>query len=114
MGEIVELDLAADFVNLSACETGLGKVYNGEGIVGLTQSYLIAGANSVAVSLWQVADRSTATFMTELYSKVQNSGLAYSEALAEVKRRFIRGEFGEAWRSPYFWSPFIYYGYRQQ
>lgn len=110
MGEVAELDLAADFVNLSACETGLGKIYRGEGIVGLTQSFLIAGANGLSVSLWQVVDASTAKFMTELYSKVQNSGMEYREALTAVKREFINGDHGGQWRNPYYWSPFVYYG----
>ena len=110
MGEIAELNLAADFVNLSACETGLGKIYGGEGVVGLTQSFLIAGANGLAVSLWQVADNSTTTFMTELYTKVQNSGMGYDQALTEVKREFINGDHGKQWQSPYYWSPFVYYG----
>lgn len=110
MGEISELDLAADFVNLSACETGLGKIYGGEGVVGLTQSFIIAGANGLAVSLWQVADKSTSTFMAELYKKVQNSGMGYDQALNEVKREFINGDHGSKWQSPFYWSPFVYYG----
>jgi CHAT domain-containing protein/tetratricopeptide (TPR) repeat protein len=109
-GEIMKLNLKADFVNLSACETGLGKLYSGEGVVGLTQSFLIAGANGLSVSLWQVADESTALFMTALYSSVETQGLSYAEAMTTVKRHFINGDFGEAWKAPYFWAPFVYYG----
>lgn len=109
-GEIADLNIQADFVNLSACETGLGKIYNGEGVVGLTQAFLLAGANGLAVSLWQVSDESTAQFMVALYELVDQQGLHYADAITEVKRRFIRGDFGETWRSPYYWAPFIYYG----
>ncbi|MBU3916155.1 CHAT domain-containing protein [bacterium] len=110
MGEIAGLSIRADFINLSACETGLGKIYGGEGVVGLTQSFLIAGANGLSVSLWQVADDSTSKFMTELYRKVEQKGIGYSQAIAETKRSFISGEYGDKWKAPYYWSPFVYYG----
>ena len=48
--------------------------------------------------------------MTELYKKVQNNGMGYNQALAEVKREFINGDYGKQWQSPYYWSPFVYYG----
>ena len=110
MGEIAELDLQTDFVNLSACETGLGKIYGGEGVVGLTQSFLIAGANGLSVSLWQVADVSTSKFMVAMYELVQNKQLGYANAISEVKRKFIRGDFGSTYQAPYYWAPFVYYG----
>jgi tetratricopeptide (TPR) repeat protein/CHAT domain-containing protein len=110
MGEIAELDIKADFVNLSACETGLGKIYGGEGVVGLTQSFLLAGANAVSVSLWMVADESTSQFMVSMYDRVQDKDISYAVAMTEVKRRFINGVFGEKYKSPCFWAPFVYYG----
>ena len=106
MQEIVELDLQADFVNLSACETGLGKLYGGEGVVGLTQAFLVAGANGLCVSLWQVADDSTMEFMTGLYRLVETKGLSYSDAMAEMKRQFIGGKYA----APFHWAPFVHYG----
>ncbi len=110
MGEIAELDLRADFVNLSACETGLGKIYGGEGVVGLTQSFLIAGANGLSVSLWQVADISTSKFMVSMYELVKEQDIGYANAISEVKRKFIRGDFGSTYQAPYYWAPFVYYG----
>ncbi len=110
MGEIAELDLKADFVNLSACETGLGKIYAGEGVVGIAQSFLIAGANSLSLSLWKVEDDSTAQFMTSMYGLVEKNGASYAESMAEIKRRFVRGDFGEEYKNPYYWAPFVYYG----
>jgi CHAT domain-containing protein len=110
MGEIAELDIKADFVNLSACETGLGKIYGGEGVVGLTQSFLLAGANAVSVSLWRVADESTSQFMVSMYDRVQDKDISYAVAMTEVKRRFINGNYGEVYKSPYYWAPFVYYG----
>ncbi|MBU0764402.1 MAG: tetratricopeptide repeat protein [Bacteroidetes bacterium] len=108
--EIAGLSIHADFVNLSACETGLGKIYKGEGVVGLSQSFLVAGANSISASLWQVADESTAKFMSELYRLKEQENMTYSRAVNEVKRRFIRGEYSKWWVSPFFWAPFVYYG----
>lgn len=106
MGEIAKLKLQADFVNLSACETGLGKIYTGEGVVGLTQAFLSAGANGVSASLWQVSDEGTALFMKSFY------GLSgdYAERLTEIKRQFLRGHVGTVYQDPYYWAPFVYYG----
>jgi CHAT domain-containing protein len=109
-GEIVNFNLKTDFVNLSACETGLGRLYSGEGVVGLTQAFLLAGANGLSVSLWSVADESTAQFMVALYTLVEEKGLSYAEAITDVKRRFIHGDFGDTLKAPYYWSPFVYYG----
>ncbi|MFP4384975.1 MAG: CHAT domain-containing protein, partial [Spirochaetia bacterium] len=107
MAELSDLKIAADFVNLSACETGLGRLYGGEGIVGLTQAVIIAGADSTAASLWQVADESTARFMTGMYRIVQESGVGYKAALARMKRGFIQSD---DYRHPFFWAPFVFYG----
>jgi CHAT domain-containing protein len=129
MGEIAKLKLNADFVNLSACETGLGKIYGGEGIVGLTQSFLLAGAKGISASLWNVSDRSTAVFMVGVYQLVEQKGMSYSRAINEMKRIFIKGQASmDSERSrgiqvigvgetrpkklshPYYWGPFVYYG----
>jgi CHAT domain-containing protein len=106
MQEIAALDINADFVNLSACETGLGKIYDGEGVVGLIQSFLLAGANGLSVSLWQVDDKSTMEFMVGVYKKVNKNKMSYDKAIAEMKREFIRGKYS----SPFYWAPFVYYG----
>jgi CHAT domain-containing protein len=129
MGEIAKLKLNADFVNLSACETGLGKIYGGEGIVGLTQSFLLAGAKGISASLWNVSDRSTSMFMVGVYQLVEKKGMSYSQAINEMKRIFIRGQTSidsepsrgikvievdetrpEKLSHPYYWGPFVYYG----
>ncbi len=107
MKEILGLDLECDFVNLSTCETGLGKITGGEGIVGLTQSFLLSGANGLSVSLWKVADESTMVFMVGLYKLVKEKKIGYREALIEMKRKFINDK---EFASPYFWAPFVYYG----
>ncbi len=110
MHEITKLDLQADFVNLSACETGLGRIYGGEGVVGLSQAFLLAGANGLSVSLWKIGDESTSKFMVALYLLAQKEGVPYWRAMNECKRKFIRGDFGEKLKNPFYWAPFVYYG----
>lgn len=105
--EIAALDLQAEFVNLSACETGLGKIYGGEGVVGITQAFLIAGANSLSTSLWQVADESTNRFMQTFYDYVVNQGYSYKKAMAATKRTFLKSR---DYSHPYYWAPFVFYG----
>lgn len=107
MKEILNLNLECDFVNLSACETGLGKVIVGEGVVGLTQSFLLAGANGISVSLWKIADESTAQFMAGMYGKSAQENMPYHKSLTAMKRHFIKeGKYSSA----FYWAPFVYYG----
>jgi tetratricopeptide (TPR) repeat protein len=130
MEEIAKLKIRADFVNLSACQTGLGKLYAGEGVVGLTHSFLLAGANALSASLWSVEDESTVKFMIGLYKLVEEKGMTYFQAINEMKRSFIRGEipmdhFDSSMEfkfkknietkpnklsHPFYWAPFVYYG----
>jgi CHAT domain-containing protein len=108
MGEIMRLKLNADLVTLSACSTGLGKLVNGEGVLGLTRAFFYAGARNVTVSLWNVNDSATATLMKSFYENL-NRGLPKSAALRQGKLRLLRGE-NKVWRHPYFWAPFVLVG----
>src|SRR5262249_44638406 len=71
--EIFNLRLGAPLVMLSACETGLGREKRGEGVIGLTRAFMYAGAPTVGVSLWSVADRSTAELMIDFYKRLLGS-----------------------------------------
>jgi CHAT domain-containing protein len=68
--EVFNLRLGSPLVMLSACETGLGKEKRGEGVMGLTRAFMYAGAPTVGVSLWSVADNSTAELMTNFYKRL--------------------------------------------
>jgi CHAT domain-containing protein len=108
-GEIYNLKLNADLVVLSACETGLGKIQQGEGIIGLTRALLYAGAKNIIVSLWEVADESTSDLMVNFYKNTLagKGQLSYSEALRNAKLKMI----GEGkYAHPLYWSPFILIG----
>ena len=104
--EIFNLRLGADLVILSACETALGKEVRGEGLVGLTRAFLYAGARSVAVSLWPVADESTAELMVAFHRELRD-GVERSEALRLAKLAALRSG---RWRQPYYWAPFVLIG----
>lgn len=103
--EVFKLRLSADLVVVSACESWLGKELRGEGILGLTSAFLYAGASSVAVSLWPVADRSTHDLMVRFYDRMDR--LDKLEALRQAKLAMI----GNAtWAHPYYWAPFVLVG----
>jgi CHAT domain-containing protein len=94
--DISHLDLNADLVVLSACESGRGRVFNGEGVRGLTSSFLIAGAHGVVCSLWKVDDDETARFMEALYSRLA-ARAAPGEALKDVRRAAAREQSAPQW-----------------
>jgi len=111
-GELYNLDLQTDLVVLSACQTGLGRVVGAEGIVGLARALTYAGAKSQMVSLWQVADESTANLMYNFYGAYispdsQANTQSKAQALQDAKNRMLsqNPELG-----PHFWAPFILQG----
>lgn len=111
--EVSQLQLNADMVMLSACQTGLGKLYGGEGVSGLSQSFLAAGANATIVSLWPVNDYATSVLVSELYRMVKTENLDYATALRKVKQNFMTGKYNTAntnLTAPIYWAPFVYNG----
>ncbi|PSR53571.1 hypothetical protein AHMF7605_08540 [Adhaeribacter arboris] len=105
-GEIYNLRLKAELVTLSACETGLGKLAYGEGVIGLTRALLYAGAKNVIVSLWKVNDASTADLMKYFYKELL-SGKSKTIALQIAKRKLVRQK---KYSQPYYWAPFVLIG----
>jgi CHAT domain-containing protein len=108
-GEIYNIDINADLVCLSACETGLGKISKGEGIIGLSRALLYAGAENLIVSLWTVADESTSKLMINFYNNHLHTSTynTFSGALRKAKLSLINDE---QYSPPYFWAPFILIG----
>ncbi len=108
-GEIYNLELDADLVALSACETGLGKISKGEGVIGLSRALVYAGARSIIVSFWNVADASTSHLMTEFYTHLlAGNNNDFAAALRASKLSMIEGK---TYSSPYYWAPFVILGF---
>ena len=105
-GETYNLKLNANIVVLSACETALGKVQKGEGIIGLTRGFLYSGATNLVVSLWRVADESTSNLMIDFYSRLI-SKKSVPQSIKEAKLQMIKNGKNAA---PYYWAPFILIG----
>jgi CHAT domain-containing protein len=104
--EIYRLDLNADLVVLSACETGLGKMLRGEGVLGLPRAFFFAGVPRIVVSLWSVSDRSTADLMKAFYGELVRSRKPPGRALAGAKKTMRAGGFAH----PFYWAPFVLIG----
>ena len=107
--EVFNLKLNVELVTLSACETGLGKLCRGEGLIGLTRAFIYAGAPSILVSLWSV-DESTGELMKYFYRNLKK-GRSKAEALRNAKLRLIKTRHeGISFAHPYLWAPFVLVG----
>ncbi|MCX5828434.1 MAG: CHAT domain-containing protein [Deltaproteobacteria bacterium] len=107
LGEIMNSRYHARLVVLSACQTGLGKMERGEGVVGLTRAVMYAGTPATVVSLWSVSDEGTKELMVRFYENILKKGMTKDEALREAKRSMRASE---DYRHPYYWSSFVMYG----
>jgi CHAT domain-containing protein len=124
--EISTFNIKADMLVLSACNTGNGKFYRGEGVTGIARAFSIAGAKSVVASLWPVDSYATLSLMQSFYTNLKN-GMNISESLHDAKKTLrttdpkklggadralkmsrpgMKSSFS-GYSSPYFWSPFI-------
>jgi len=105
--DIFNLNLPADLVVLSACETGLGKEIRGEGVVGLTRGFMYAGAPRVVVSLWSVNDQATAELMKRFYRGMLVEKLTPAAALRSAQMALAHDQ---RWKAPYYWAAFVLQG----
>jgi CHAT domain-containing protein len=97
--EIFNLQLRADLVTLSACETGLGHVGSGDDVIGLSRGFLYAGARSIVASLWSVDDRATGALMTSFYAHLEAGDRREALRRAQLDTR-------SRWAHPYYWAAF--------
>lgn len=105
--DIYNLDLPAELIVLSACQTGLGKEIKGEGLVGLTHGFMYAGARRIVVSLWSVNDKATAELMRRFYHAMLIEKLTPAAALRKAQAQMARHP---QWHSPYYWAAFVLQG----
>jgi CHAT domain-containing protein len=91
-------------VVLSGCETGLGQVQTGEGVIGLGRAFAYAGTRSLAFSLWSVSDAAASRLMPDFYGLLRQ-GLPKQAALRQAKIKLL-----DQGLSPFFWAPFVLYG----
>ncbi len=103
--KLAAIDLSAtELVVLSACETGVGDIQHGEGVAGLNQAFIRAGASGIVMSLWRVPDRPTAELMSRLYESMAD-GVSAAAALRLAQLKFIQQK-----AHPLAWAAFIYNG----
>lgn len=108
--ELYNLHINPDLVVLSACETGIGKLYKAEGAMSIARGFQFAGAQNLLFSLWKVNDFTTSVFMSDFYKNVKND-VSYFEANTNAKREYLNDKsIPNAKKSPYYWSSFVYYG----
>lgn len=105
MSEVMELRMNADIVVLTACHTGLGRRISGEGIMGMGRAFQYAGATSVLISLWSVAQDSSVR-LVESFLRHTRDGKTKLEALRLARREIRQAGFDH----PFFWAPFILVG----
>ena len=105
--EVLDLELkGTELVVLSACETGVGEIYTGEGVYGLKRAFQQAGAQSVLSTLWSISDTSTSTFMSDFYRRYLGGSQA-QQALRDTQLEFIDNK---QWSHPYYWAAFVMVG----
>jgi len=100
VSELYDMRLNANLVTLSACETALGKVANGDDVVGFTRGFLYAGASSIVSSLWQVDDKATSILMQHFYNSLKEIDKRQSLRTAQLK---VKDTYNS---HPYFWAAF--------
>ncbi len=105
LGDLFNLNLSAEMVVLSACQTALGENVRGEGIVGVTRGLMYAGASRVVASLWNVDDEATAELMEQLYRQILIESASPASALSATQRALW-----QQGQSPYLWAAFTLQG----
>ncbi len=108
--EITQLNLDADLVLLSACDTASKENQYSPGFSGLVASFIQAGSKNVLATHWPVADKATSIMVLETIKKVRKQKMEIVEALKLTKIEFINGKYGNKYKNPFYWAPYILIG----
>jgi CHAT domain-containing protein len=105
--DVYNLEMPADLVVLSACQTALGQEIKGEGLMGLTRGFMYAGTRRVVASLWSANDAATAQLMGHFYESMLSGGMSPATALRTAQIAMWKQK---RWASPYYWAAFTIQG----
>jgi CHAT domain-containing protein len=105
--DVYRLDLPAELVVLSACNTALGKPVKGEGLVGMVRGFMYAGAKRVVASVWNVEDEATGALMTRFYQEMFRNNRSPAAALRQAQ---LAMRDHDRWQPPFYWAAFILQG----
>ncbi len=107
--DLYNISLNADMVTLSACQTGIGKLKKGQGMLSLSKGFYYAGAKSLVNTLWKINDKSTVKLMEYFYEGL-SKGYSKSEALRKAKLKYLETTDDELLKHPYYWAAFVVSG----
>ena len=112
--EIMRLDLHADLVVLSACQTARGRIGAGEGMIGMSWAFFVAGVPTMVASQWKVNSESTAKLMIDFHKRLKNEQFEQSQTTATALQQAALNVMKDPrYRHPYFWAGFIVLGKNQ-
>jgi len=107
--DLYNYNLRADLVTLSACETGVGKLEKGEGMISLARAFNYAGVPAIVTTLWKIDDENTSEIMEYFYENL-NNGLSKNEALRQAKLSYLEWNEDEILQHPYYWAGIVLTG----
>lgn len=107
--DLYNMTLNANMVTLSACQTGIGKLQKGQGMMSLSKGFYYAGAKSIVNTLWKINDKSTVQLMENFYEELSR-GKSKTEALRLAKLKYLESTDDELLKHPYYWAAFVVSG----
>ncbi|MBU3026550.1 CHAT domain-containing protein [Zobellia galactanivorans] len=107
--DLYNIALDADMVTLSACQTGIGKLQKGQGMLSLSKGFYYAGAKSLVNTLWKINDKSSVRLMEDFYEGL-SEGKSKTRALRDAKLKYLESTDDELLKHPYYWSAFVVSG----